>query len=128
MIRRPPRSTRTDTLFPYTTLFRSLMMKEMTDACDGVREGDRGQRKWPAAHRRDDRDVRGDGGVQRGVGEGRRYDRRRRDETLVGGQKDRLRRREPDGDGRPLCRGARRGRGLLGGGGPGKGQRGRQDR
>src|SRR3546814_17018809 len=27
MIRRPPRSTRTDTLFPYTTLFRSL-------ACD----------------------------------------------------------------------------------------------
>src|SRR3546814_11706160 len=28
MIRRPPRSTRTDTLFPYTTLFRS----EMVDA------------------------------------------------------------------------------------------------
>src|SRR3546814_3751606 len=26
MIRRPPRSTRTDTLFPYTTLFRSLRM------------------------------------------------------------------------------------------------------
>src|SRR3546814_19805950 len=25
MIRRPPRSTRTDTLFPYTTLFRSIM-------------------------------------------------------------------------------------------------------
>src|SRR3546814_13389872 len=25
MIRRPPRSTRTDTLFPYTTLFRSLV-------------------------------------------------------------------------------------------------------
>src|SRR3546814_11349000 len=25
MIRRPPRSTRTDTLFPYTTLFRSLL-------------------------------------------------------------------------------------------------------
>src|SRR3546814_3671567 len=24
MVRRPPRSTRTDTLFPYTTLFRSL--------------------------------------------------------------------------------------------------------
>src|SRR3546814_1124724 len=24
MIRRPPRSTRTDTLFPYTTLFRSM--------------------------------------------------------------------------------------------------------
>src|SRR3546814_8039379 len=26
MIRRPPRSTRTDTLFPYTTLFRSLFL------------------------------------------------------------------------------------------------------
>src|SRR3546814_9376512 len=25
MVRRPPRSTRTDTLFPYTTLFRSLV-------------------------------------------------------------------------------------------------------
>src|SRR3546814_957305 len=32
MIRRPPRSTRTDTLFPYTTLFRSLpaMYQKMT--------------------------------------------------------------------------------------------------
>src|SRR3546814_4641266 len=38
MIRRPPRSTRTDTLFPYTTLFRSR------DA-----EGDHGE-----DHRRDD--------------------------------------------------------------------------
>src|SRR3546814_12190383 len=28
MIRRPPRSTRTDTLFPYTTLFRSLKGRE----------------------------------------------------------------------------------------------------
>src|SRR3546814_5217753 len=28
MIRRPPRSTRTDTLFPYTTLFRSPRMRE----------------------------------------------------------------------------------------------------
>src|SRR3546814_9343157 len=26
MIRRPPRSTRTDTLFPYTTLFRSAIL------------------------------------------------------------------------------------------------------
>src|SRR3546814_16570205 len=32
MIRRPPRSTRTDTLFPYTTLFRSVsgMMKKLS--------------------------------------------------------------------------------------------------
>src|SRR3546814_2369590 len=28
MIRRPPRSTRTDTLFPYTTLFRSTQARE----------------------------------------------------------------------------------------------------
>src|SRR3546814_7035888 len=28
MIRRPPRSTRTDTLFPYTTLFRSAWVAE----------------------------------------------------------------------------------------------------
>src|SRR3546814_7986014 len=28
MIRRPPRSTRTDTLFPYTTLFRSWRTRE----------------------------------------------------------------------------------------------------
>src|SRR3546814_11370087 len=27
MIRRPPRSTRTDTLFPYTTLFRSTQLQ-----------------------------------------------------------------------------------------------------
>src|SRR3546814_3418069 len=31
MIRRPPRSTRTDTLFPYTTLFRSLWYKWKRD-------------------------------------------------------------------------------------------------
>src|SRR3546814_4030000 len=31
MIRRPPRSTRTDTLFPYTTRFRSVAAKENRD-------------------------------------------------------------------------------------------------
>src|SRR3546814_19775741 len=31
MIRRPPRSTRTDTLFPYTTLFRSTAAAERRD-------------------------------------------------------------------------------------------------
>src|SRR3546814_7382860 len=31
MIRRPPRSTRTDTLFPYTTLFRSLKSGEVPE-------------------------------------------------------------------------------------------------
>src|SRR3546814_9676868 len=28
MIRRPPRATRTDTLFPYTTLFRSKLVRD----------------------------------------------------------------------------------------------------
>src|SRR3546814_11113473 len=31
MLRRPPRSTRTDTLFPYTTLFRSVRLRDMGD-------------------------------------------------------------------------------------------------
>src|SRR3546814_7711704 len=31
MIRRPPRSTRTDTLFPYTTLFRSTTGRARND-------------------------------------------------------------------------------------------------
>src|SRR3546814_17942298 len=44
MIRRPPKSTRTDTLFPYTTLFRShscaggLVRNFGTANCNGVRQ------------------------------------------------------------------------------------------
>src|SRR3546814_4497977 len=39
MIRRPPRSTRTDTLFPYTTLFRSaLALVERAHEPVGARE------------------------------------------------------------------------------------------
>src|SRR3546814_3202256 len=34
MIRRPPRSTRTDTLFPYTTLFRSVDAKVIAPNLD----------------------------------------------------------------------------------------------
>src|SRR3546814_2143385 len=33
MIRRPPRSTRTDTLFPYTTLFRSVCRSVTHNRC-----------------------------------------------------------------------------------------------
>src|SRR3546814_9592493 len=33
MIRRPPRSTRTDTLFPYTTLFRSPALEDRHILC-----------------------------------------------------------------------------------------------
>src|SRR3546814_13782279 len=36
MIRRPPRSTRTDTLFPYTTLFRSARLAHAGSAGDDV--------------------------------------------------------------------------------------------
>src|SRR3546814_2523604 len=46
MIRRPPRSTRTDTLFPYTTLFRSYH-----PACAG------GQESWRSAKGRGVRRV-----------------------------------------------------------------------
>src|SRR3546814_5205956 len=44
MIRRPPRSTRTDTLFPYTTLFRSAVLagreRRAKDAVRHARTGD----------------------------------------------------------------------------------------
>src|SRR3546814_5199088 len=36
MIRRPPRSTRTDTLFPYTTLFRGGNMLKYLIACSAA--------------------------------------------------------------------------------------------
>src|SRR3546814_4679717 len=44
MIRRPPRSTRTDTLFPYTTLFRSHARAAAPDRAAGRlhRRGNRG--------------------------------------------------------------------------------------
>src|SRR3546814_8619249 len=58
MIRRPPRSTRTDTLFPYTTLFRSILREyparglvyiyrdSPTSAVPSFRSG----RAWTARH------------------------------------------------------------------------------
>src|SRR3546814_794101 len=41
MIRRPPRSTRTDTLFPYTTLFRSngALDRQLVDEGQVAQEG-----------------------------------------------------------------------------------------
>src|SRR3546814_11305705 len=51
MIPRPPRSQRTDTLFPYTTLFRSL------ETYRARAEGGPGQGQ-PPAHHIDDRNVR----------------------------------------------------------------------
>src|SRR3546814_5627236 len=50
MIRRPPRSTRTDTLFPYTTLFRSdrrldRRNRNLGDASDSANREQRGPRQ-----------------------------------------------------------------------------------
>src|SRR3546814_15382530 len=41
MIRRPPRSTRTDTLFPYTTLFRSVDSRTKPDKAAILHEATR---------------------------------------------------------------------------------------
>src|SRR3546814_3562153 len=38
MIRRPPRSTRTDTLLPYTTLFRALRRRPIAHEATGRRQ------------------------------------------------------------------------------------------
>src|SRR3546814_2561601 len=45
MIRRPPRSTRTDTLFPYTPLFRSADMVENVEAAGTGKEGEARRRR-----------------------------------------------------------------------------------
>src|SRR3546814_12723346 len=51
MIRRPPRSTRTDTLFPYTTLFRSgLAVDEQSIGLDTLERGQE-QQSERLAHR-----------------------------------------------------------------------------
>src|SRR3546814_117038 len=56
MIRRPPSSTRTDTLFPYTTLFRSPVVSPQSLAVSPHRSGSRPPRRTrirgPAAGRR----------------------------------------------------------------------------
>src|SRR3546814_17522963 len=51
LIRRPPRSTRTDTLFPYTTLFRSLRPAQDLQYRD--RRGDGIDERSDARRRRD---------------------------------------------------------------------------
>src|SRR3546814_17537036 len=51
MIRRPPRSTRTDTLFPYTTLFRSVADRPARPA---DKRPDKRNRDRDAGRRRDE--------------------------------------------------------------------------
>src|SRR3546814_2594765 len=46
MIRRPPRSTRTDTLFPYTTLFRSAIIQHRNRYTTSVRGVTKSDREW----------------------------------------------------------------------------------
>src|SRR3546814_5847413 len=76
MIRRPPRSTRTDILFPYTTLFRSPGVDAGAGAVlhgPGAGRSDRAQRLALAAHhparylqqRDDDHLLRRPGGERR---------------------------------------------------------------
>src|SRR3546814_9651355 len=50
MIRRPPRSTRTDTLFPYTTLFRSRRVAPRRGSPPRTTRSHRGQR-WAGVAR-----------------------------------------------------------------------------
>src|SRR3546814_16869313 len=66
MIRRPPRSTRTDTLFPYTTLFRSAgkpVRHPARLAVPGPRDVDDDRLSRGARHRR--RVYEGDQGFRR---------------------------------------------------------------
>src|SRR3546814_11359455 len=59
MIRRPPRSTRTDTLFPYTTLFRSTEAKEQAARDAGADHVIRYRNEDVAAHVREITDGQG---------------------------------------------------------------------
>src|SRR3546814_8172827 len=67
MIRRPPRSTRTDTLFPYTTLFRSGACRPIRKDRQGLPPSARAVETLPgASYRR--YVLRTDGGAHRAPG------------------------------------------------------------
>src|SRR3546814_15595585 len=57
MIRRPPRSTRTDTLFPYTTLCRSRQLAGVARGVAPDRESDGADRSCLGAHRGPERPI-----------------------------------------------------------------------
>src|SRR3546814_16258803 len=101
MIRRPPRSTRTDTLFPYTTLFRSPVEGEKELEVDRllrpegavvVEDGDALLHRHEAAaafrrHVLDERDNRGFGRtLVPGRQVGRQRWKRRKDQGEKGGE------------------------------------------
>src|SRR3546814_9229245 len=94
MIRRPPRSTRTDTLFPYTTLFRSLELLDVEverrrhDLLDRRQVGRDGggpgrQRLRRGGGRRRRLDVPAQGRLRRG---GQRHRQQGTDETAPPGE------------------------------------------
>src|SRR3546814_6059586 len=99
MLRRPPKSTRTDTLFPYTTLFRSQRagagvtalsevkadIVHLHDQADGAVDADRDR----------DRDQRQNGRTRQkrlagDLGERDRHDFGRKDEVGPDGARDHL--------------------------------------
>src|SRR3546814_5232507 len=59
MIRRPPRSTRTDTLFPYTTLFRSRRVRRQQIGLPTHADGGEGEHEAIAIFAEVDRMARG---------------------------------------------------------------------
>src|SRR3546814_19349296 len=74
MIRRPPRSTRTDTLFPYTTLFRSVRkvgehLLAFVHSRDDVKFGDAAMRDLGADERVGDDPDHLAAGFERAVGD-----------------------------------------------------------
>src|SRR3546814_9166077 len=79
MIRRPPRSTRTDTLFPYTTLFRSSVQAE---GRKDVRADDR----EAGVHDDHDRDI-DDEGLDVAIAVGDSARDKRFDKGAIGGRR-----------------------------------------
>src|SRR3546814_2453544 len=81
MIRRPPRSRRTDTLFPYTTLFRSRMLP-----------GDRGAQQGEGRPRQHVAAVRSlvaeDAVVEQGVGPAVMNTKQRRPTSAIPGRSE----------------------------------------
>src|SRR3546814_4187810 len=97
MIRRPPRSTRTDTLFPYTTLFRSQdrdngrvsrdMLKVVTKRAPDAREMDDCMFAWTVAkHVKSNAIVYAKDGATAGIGAGQMN---RRDSARIAAAKAR---------------------------------------
>src|SRR3546814_7019266 len=84
MIRRPPRSTRTDTLFPYTTLFRSLWNRLQAAA---HHLGDVGRREDRHHDEHAQHEVEGGPGRQEIV-QHRRGDEQQRDERHTADELD----------------------------------------